>query len=271
MSANAALLIPRREVGWRMGLANMLGKELAAWWRTRRGWVQCLVALLLLNGSLAVNLRGGMGTPNAVENATLAFLVTAALWVPIAAVSMAQDAILAERDSGTATWVLSKPLRRPAYVLAKLIAHGLGLFVAWVALPGVVGYFQLLMPAAGYFAPLRIAEVMALDYLNLLFYLTLALMLATFFKGRGPVLMISLGLAWAGPMPFISAPIQKYASWLYDVLPWRMLVDFDTYQPLVKYLANGQPLPTVAPIIATALWCVLFTAVAIWRMSREEF
>ena len=271
MSANAALLIPRREVGWRMGLANMLGKELAAWWRTRRGWVQCLVALLLLNGELAINLRGGRGTPNAVENATLAFVVTAALCVPVAAVSLAQDSILGEKHSGTAAWVLSKPLRRPAYVLAKLIAHGLGLFVAWVALPGVVGYLQLLTPADGYFTPLRIAGVMGLHYLNLLFFLTLGLMLATFFNGRGPVLGISLMLAWAGPMPFISAPILKYAPWLYDVLPWKLLIDFNTNRQLAFYLANGQPLPTVVPIIATALWCVLFIAVAIWRMSREEF
>jgi hypothetical protein len=160
---------------------------------------------------------------------------------------------------------------RPAYVLAKLIAHGLGLFVAWVALPGVVGYLQLLKPAAGYLTPLRIAGVMGLNYLNLLFFLTLALMLATFFNGRGPVLGISLVLAWAGPMPFLSAPIQRYAPWLYDVLPWKLLIDFETNQPLARYLANGQPLPTVVPIIATALWCVLFTAVAIWRVRREEF
>jgi len=270
MSANAALLIPRHEVGWRMGLANMLGKELAAWWRTRRGWVQCLVALLLLNGELAMNLRGNRG-PNAVNNATLAFLMTAALCVPFAAVNLAQDSILGEKHSGTAAWVLSKPLRRPAYVLAKLIAHGLGLFVAWVALPGVVGYLQLLKPADGYFTPLRIAGVMGLDYLNLLFFLTLALMLATFFNGRGPVLGISLVLAWAGPMPFISTPIQEYAPWLYDILPWRLLIDFEGNRQLAFYLANGQPLPTVTPIIATALWCVLFTAVAIWRMSGEEF
>jgi ABC-type transport system involved in multi-copper enzyme maturation permease subunit len=254
-----------------MGLANMLGKELAAWWRTRRGWVQCLVALLLLNGELAMNLRGGRGMPNAVENATLALLVTAALCVPLAAVSLAQDSILGEKHSGTAAWVLSKPLRRPAYVLAKLIAHGLGLFVAWVALPGAVAYLQLLKPAGGYLTPLRIAQVMGLHYLNLLFFLTLALMLATFFNGRGPVLGISLVLAWAGPMPFLSAPIQKYAPWLYDVLPWKLLIDFNTNRPLVLYLMKGRPLPTVAPIIATALWCVLFTAVAIWRMSREEF
>jgi ABC-type transport system involved in multi-copper enzyme maturation permease subunit len=197
--------------------------------------------------------------------------VTAALCVPLAAVSLAQDSILGEKHSGTAAWVLSKPLRRPAYVLAKLIANGLGLFVAWVVLPGVVVYLQLAGPSHGYFTPLRIAGVMGLHYLNLLFFLTLGLMLATFFNGRGPVLGISLVLAWAGPMPFISAPIQKHAPWLYDVMPWKLLIDFNTNQPLAQYLANGQPLPTVAPIIATALWCVLFTAVAIWRMSREEF
>ena len=120
-------------------------------------------------------------------------------------------------------------------------------------------------------ARLRIAGVMGLGYLNLLFFQTLALMLATFFNGRGPVLGISMALAWAGPMPFISTPIQKYAPWLYDILPWRLLIDFNTNQPLAYYLANSQPLPTVVPIIATALWCVLFTAVAIWRTSREEF
>jgi ABC-2 type transport system permease protein len=271
MSTNEALLVPRRERGWRIGLANMLSKELAAWWRTRRGWVQCLVALLVLNGLLAVNLRGSKGEVNSVSNATLALLVTAALCVPLAAASLAQDSILGEKHLGTAAWVFSKPLRRPAYLLAKLIANGLGMFVAWVVLPGVIVYFQLAGPSHGYFTPLRIAGVMGLHYLNLLFFLTLALMLATFFNGRGPVLGISLALAWAGPMPFISAPIQKYAPWLYDVLPWKMLIDFNTNQPLSIYLANGQPLPTVTPIIATALWCVLFTAVAIWRMSREEF
>jgi hypothetical protein len=96
-------------------------------------------------------------------------------------------------------------------------------------------------------------------------------MLATFFNGRGPVLGISLALAWAGPMPFISAPIQRYAPWLYDVMPWKLLIDFENNRQLAAYLANGQPLPTVTPIIATAAWCVLFVAVAIWRFRREEF
>ena len=61
---------------------------------------------------------------------------------PFAAIIMGQDAILGERLSGTAAWVLSKPLRRPAFILAKLIAYGLGLLATWVVLPGAIAYFE---------------------------------------------------------------------------------------------------------------------------------
>ena len=36
-------------------------------------------------------------------------------------------------------------------------------------------------------------------------------------------------------------------------------------------LLLGLPLPTVLPIVFTALWCVVFTALAVWRFGREEF
>ena len=269
MSTNESLLVPNRTRGWRMGLANMLAKEVAAWWRTRRWWVQCLIALLLLNGTLALNLKDG----GRVANVGLNFLTMAALFVPIAAISLAQDSILGERHSGTAAWVLSKPLRRPAFIRAKLIAHGLGLLLAWVAFPGAIAYFQLAaasreqqsLSGTGW------AAAMGLYYLNLIFYLTLALMLATLFNGRGPVLGISLAVAWSGPMQFVAEPIQKYAPWLDQILPWRLLMDVGREGPLAGYLALGQSLPTVVPIIATILWCVKFVGVAIWRFRREEF
>ncbi|PWB51388.1 MAG: hypothetical protein C3F13_13165 [Anaerolineales bacterium] len=267
MTTNTISLTPRRERGWRMGLGNMLAKEIGSWLRTRRGWVQCLIALLLLNGTMALNLRDNM---SGTQNAILSFLVAAALCVPFAAVILAQDSILGEKHSGTAAWVLSKPLCRPVYVLAKVFAHGLGLLVAWIVVPGTVAYLQLAKPLGGFLTPLRFAGVLGLDYLNLLFFLTLALMLATLFNGRGPVLGISLVLAWSA-LPFVAGPIHQYAPWLYDILPWQLLIDFNFNQPLAAYLMNGQPLPTVVPIIATVLWCVLFVGVAIWRIGREEF
>jgi ABC-type transport system involved in multi-copper enzyme maturation permease subunit len=269
MSANESLLVPSHSRGWSMGLSNMLGKELSAWYRTRRWWVQSLVALLLMNVTLALNLKDGQR----VDLAGMNFLVMAALCVPFAAISLAQDSILGERHSGTAAWVLSKPLRRPAFILAKLIAHGLGLLLAWVVLPGVVAYFQLAAASKGQLSLSAIGwtAAMGLYYLNLFFYLTLALMLATFFNGRGPVLGISLVVAWSGPMQFIAEPIQKYAPWLDQILPWRLLMDVGREGPLAGYLALGQSLPTVVPIIATVLWCVLFIGVTIWRFRREEF
>jgi ABC-2 type transport system permease protein len=269
MSANADLLIPSHSRGWRMGLGNMLHKEFSAWYRTRRWWAQGLVALLLLNVMMALNMNGN----RQVIMAGLNFLATAALFVPVAAISVAQDSILGERHSGTAAWVLSKPLRRPAFIVAKLMAHGLGLLLAWVVFPGAIAYFQLAAAGKGQL-PLSAsgwAAAMGLYYLNLLFYLTLALMLATLFNGRGPVLGITLLVAWAGPMRFIAQPLQEYVPWLEEILPWRLLIDFEHFQPLAGYAALGQPLPTVIPIVATVLWCVLFVSVAIWRFRREEF
>jgi ABC-2 type transport system permease protein len=260
-------LVPNQACGWGMGLGNMLAKELGIWLRTRRWWIQGLAALLLLNGSLALNLNGSQSAVNAGLN----FLMIAGLCMPVAAISLAQDSILGERHSGTASWVLSKPLRRGAFVLAKLVANGLGLLAAWIVLPGAIAYVQLTAKGGLQLSGAGFAEAMALNYLNLCFYLTLALMLATLFNSRGPVLGIAMLAAWSGPMQFIAEPMQKYAPWLGSIMPWRLLMPFNNADPLAGYLAMGAPLPTVTPIIATVLWCVLFTGVAIWRFRREEF
>ncbi len=194
------------------------------------------------------------------------------LCVPVAAISLAQESILGERHSGTATWVLSKPLQRPVFILAKVIAHGLGLLVFWVLLPGVITYFQLSAAGArGVLLGIGYAAALGLSYLNLFFYLTLAVMLATFFNSRGPVLGIAILVTWSGPMQFIGSAMQEYTPWLDLVLPWGLLIHVGHEGPLAGYVALGMPLPTLVPIIAAALWCVLFTAMAIWRFGREEF
>jgi ABC-2 type transport system permease protein len=269
MNTNISILVPRRELGWRMGLANMLGKENFAWWRTRRWWVQALVAVLIQNGSLALNLKDNQRV--SVDSVALNFLMMAALFIPIVAITLAQDSILGERHSGTAAWVLSKPLQRPAFILSKLIAYGLGFFVTWVLLPSIIFYLQITAAGREGLSKPGFAGLIGLNYLNLLFYLTLALMLATLFNSRAPVLGISILVAWAGPMQFIAQPMQKYVPWLENILPWKLLAQIGMEPPLGGYLALGAPLPTVAPIIATTIWCVLFVGVAIWRISREEF
>jgi hypothetical protein len=77
------------------------------------------------------------------------------------------------------------------------------------------------------------------DYLNLFFYLTLALMLSALFNGRGPVLGIALVVAWSGPRQFIAQPMQKYAPWLDSILPRRLMIDLGLHAPLAGYLAHA--------------------------------
>ena len=54
--ANTQTLQPVTERGWRQGLANLMRKENDQWWRTRRWWVQSLLWLLVIYGTLAVGL-----------------------------------------------------------------------------------------------------------------------------------------------------------------------------------------------------------------------
>ena len=268
MTTYESSLISNRTMGWRMGLRNMLLKENFAWWRTRRWWIQILVAVLILNGSLALNLRDPRGAP--VDLQAINYLNTSALFVPILIVILTQDSILSERHSGTTAWVLSKPLQRPAFILSKLIAYGLGFLVTWVLIPNIIFYFQLVAAGREGLSIPGFIGLIALSYLNLLFYLTLALMLATLFNSRAPGLGISLFIAWMGPLQIFAKPLEKFVPWLEDILPWKLISGFGE-PPLAGYLALGAKLPTVLPIIATVLWCVLFVGVAIWRISREEF
>ena len=194
MNANATRLVSCRTHSWRMGFANMLAKENVAWWRTSRWWIQSLVAIFFVVGSTIANhLLGGASIERIASFNTL--------WVfagvlPVVAIILGQDSILGELHSGTAAWALSKPLGRPAFLLAKLVANGLGMLVTAVFIPGLITYWYgdlaagVNLPVAGF------AGAMGLAYLYLLFYLTLAMMLATLFSGRGPVFGIALGVAW---------------------------------------------------------------------------
>jgi ABC-type transport system involved in multi-copper enzyme maturation permease subunit len=51
-----------------------------------------------------------------------------------------QDAVVGEKKDGTAAWVLSKPLTRPAFILSKIIANSVGILLTLVVVPCMVAY-----------------------------------------------------------------------------------------------------------------------------------
>jgi ABC-2 type transport system permease protein len=127
----------------------------------------------------------------------IVLIIFAGMAVPIAAVALGQDSIIGEKQSGTAAWIRSKPASRPAYIISRLIAHGLGLLITALALPSMIAYLQISSVGGPALGPSGFAAGIGLIYLNLLFYLTLMIMLGAFFSSRGPVLGIALAILFA--------------------------------------------------------------------------
>ncbi len=259
------------EHGWRRGFRNMLRKENGDWWQTKSWWTRSLVWTLIMNGILFLLLwivpifdpEDAPVGEDAIKMGLDIFFTFFSFAVPIGAMVLVQGAIISEKDSGTAAWTMSKPVSRGAFILSKLVAHSAGLLVTVFLLQSVIFYIQIWLKA-GPISILPFAIALLLAALHVLFYLTLGLMLGAFFSTRGPIIGISLGLL-LGQLIF--------TSMIEGLLPWLPLIEPKTVGDLTGMVARGNALPAEwpLPIILTALYTLLFIALAIWRFNREEF
>jgi ABC-2 type transport system permease protein len=101
----------------------------------------------------------------------------------------------------------------------------------------------------------------AVVVLGQLFYLSLTLMLGTFFNSRGPIAGIGIAFIMTGLLlkSFIPFPVLI-------VTPWPL-------PDVAAGLALGTGLPSIwpVPVLATGFWVVVMTSLALWRFGREEF
>lgn len=254
---------PVTERGWRRGLANLLRAEFGNWWKTNSWWVQSLIWIGVINMILANIVWGGdADAPNAVGF----YVLFAGLFPPIAIIIVLQDAIVGEKETGTAAWVLSKPVSRNAFVLSKLIAHGVSTIVTMVLFPGIVAYIQMSLGAANWLAPLNFLAGLAVISLYQLFFLTLTLMLGTLFHHRAPVIGIPLALAFTQSMFVSLTPVLE------KLLPWSLIAPLDENGvSIAEAIIQGAAMPQLTPILSALVMVVLFIVVSLWRFGQEEF
>ena len=259
------------EHGWRRGFRNMLRKENGDWWHTSTWWKRGLIWTLILNGMVflliwIVPLVDPEDAPvgdDAIQLGLDVFLTFFSFAVPIGVMVLVQGAIVSEKDSGTAAWTMSKPVSRSAFILSKLVANSFGILVTIFLLQGLLFYVQMWLKA-GPIAVVPFVTALALMALNAFFYLTLGLMLGTFFSTRGPIIGISLAVL-LGQLIF--------TGMLEGLLPWLPLIEPKTVGDLAGLIAGGATLPPEwpIPILLTAVYSLLFIFLAIWRFNREEF
>ena len=251
------------ERGWRRGLGNLIDNASARWWKTRTWWVQSLIWVGLIGFILGSILFGTADFK--LQDGVAVYGIFAGMFPAVAVVIIMQGVLVGEKRDGTAAWVLSKPASRTAFILSKLVANGLGVLVTMVLLPGVVAYVLFFIRLKGALDPLAFLDALGVLFLNLLFYLTLTLMLGALFDGRGAV--IGIGLAFL----FLQQYLVGLLPALRFVLPWTLVVPLNNQtDAIVPALLSGQPIYSYIPILAVAVECIVFVLVALWRFNQEE-
>lgn len=259
-------LIPVPERARLGGFGNMLRKELGQWWGTRAWWLQILIWVVILNGITTIIAYEAtqstiMQPAEALQETVQTFLDIAAFAVGIGTIITVQGAIIGEKELGTAAWVMSKPASRSAFILAKMLAYSIGIWISALIIPAIILYIVIgqLIPAPLSLMAFLVALVLVA--LALLFYLTMTLMLGTLFSSRGPVTGLGIGFVLSGMLLKGLLPLPVMA-----ITPWLL-------SQIGGALVFGSPLPSIwpVPIVATGVWIVIMTAVALWRFGREEF
>jgi ABC-2 type transport system permease protein len=277
MASNFPLIAVKNR-GWLNGFSNLFRKESHAWWGSLSWLVKMFVWIAIVDGILAIVTlvpsinaanetdQSPSGFKEPLEETALGIFFMMASMIPACGVIiLGQDTIIDERIMGTAAWVLSKPVSRAAFLLSKLSAKAIGILGTMVLAQGFVAYIickvavGISLSIPGFLAGL------GLVYLILIFMLALTLMLGTLFHSRGPVVGI--------PLAFVAGIyLWGIVPWLGNFMPTNLIIDLGSARPsLAVALAQGQPLPTVTPLIGTVILTLIFTLVALWRFQREEF
>ena len=250
--------------GWRGGLSNLHRAELGKWFKTNMWWIQSLIWIGVINGILAGILWSGEGID--ILAATSLFSLFMGLFPAIAVIIIMQDAIVGEKKSGTAAWVLSKPVSRIAFVLSKLDSNLLGVLVTMVLLPSLVAFFHISYASGEILEPLPFLGGLGIIYLNLVFYLTLTLMLGTFFNNGGPVIAIPLALAFGQQFFLGLHPIMV------EVFPWTLVVPYGEVElPIAAAIIRGETPLSMNPMYVALFLIVVFVTLSLWRFNKEEF
>lgn len=262
-----------------MGFSNLFQREAAGWWQTRRWLVQLLTWAVIINGFLSVvlfllprsNSSDGSPVPLAQwlaefpEAFLLYFFYIGGMGMAVGAILCGQEALLDERKLGMAAWILTKPISRAAYVLAKAAAHTLGILLTIVVAQGAIA-FCLYRAAGADFSPGNFAAALGLLFLYQVFFLCLAMLMGVVIHSRIAGLGIALALNFGCHFFLRYLPCSMY------VFPWGMIYEYETgAPPQMVALAMGQPLTNLPAVIFTMVWIVVLLSLTVWRVQCEEF
>lgn len=249
------------EKNWSRSFLNLLSVELGGWWKSKSWIWMTLLWVGVINGIPALTFLGAED----IDPTGLIFLygLMNGMFPPIAVVLILQESIVGEKKSGTASWVLSKPVSRNVFIFAKWIGSSLNIFITMALIPGIVSFFEILLFTGLNLSFLSFLVAILLFGLNLIFYISLTLMLGTFQSSAGAVAAIPMVFTFTQQF-LLSIPFAAY------LLPTAIFLN-PAGNPIIGSIILGEEIFSFLPIIITGTLIVLFLVIAFWRFEKEEF
>lgn len=170
------------------------------------------------------------------------------------------DAMTRERASGISAWILTKPVSRPSYVLAKASAHAAINVITLILIPTAI-WLAITLALFADVPGIRVLLASGILGVEILFLSFLTISLGVPFRSVTPISTITLAV-WFLPN-FV--PAIASLEWTYRVLP--------SYLPLAAFAAAADsdltsPLLTIP--IASVVAVVVLTALALLQFERQE-
>ncbi len=259
------------EKGWRRGLGNLLQGEYSAWFQSSKWWKHLLMWFAIINLMMLLMIfaaaqaakDGNDGPP-----ILLMYGLFGGMFVAFGVMIIMQRVLIREKRSGTAAWVLSKPVTRTAFVVSRLVVNSVGILLTSVIVPGVLLYITFgLFSDFGWLSPFGFAAGLLMVSLHTFYWIALVLMMGTLSESSGVAMGVPMTLFFVFWMGTEIVPALIYVS--------PLLLTFspapDQMNALVVSFMTGAPVFSWLPLISTLVSCVAFVAVAIWRFNRQEF
>jgi len=249
------------EKNWKRSFSNLLSVELGGWWKSKAWIWMTLLWVGIINGMPALTF---IGAENLDPIAILFFYgLMNGMFPPIAVIIILQDSIVGEKKLGTAAWVLSKPVSRKVFIFAKWVGNSLNIFITMALIPGIIMFFEISLLTGQSFSLLSFLAAIILLGLNLIFYVSLTLMLGTFQDNAGAVAAIPMIFNF-GQQFLIGIPFVGY------IFPVALFLA-PTGNPIVASIILGEEISSLLPIIITGVSIILFVVLSFWRFEKEEF
>lgn len=249
----------------------MLKKELYEQYRTYRTLIAAIILLLLglsapiitkLTPELLKSLGGGITVilpPQTATDALNAYLKNMTQLPALVIILLAMGCVADERMHGTAVTVLTKPVPRTVFVLAKFVSYA-ALFLAATTLAAAGDYFYTYQ----FFSALPPGPFVLLNLALLIFYLlTLALTLLASVLFRNAV--AAGGVAFAGYLVLSILPGLNAA--VAQALPPALFSQLRVTQLLAGRASLGDILPPLASGFGLTLALVI---IACFVFQRQE-